>query len=172
MTLEEIENVSGFIGRLEKIELPNQLVAVMGDPLLQKLLQLKSTDTTRRRVDNWLMAFFEDQLENEETSEATLLDMLASIREYVRFTKVSVQIITLRLIILTMKVLLPACSKYLHSLLGDWNGVTGRDIILDLLSYIPIAPFEGICTFSIAAISCLYFQTSTPRHSSLSNGTS
>jgi len=158
VTLEEIENVSGFIGRLEKIELPNQLVAVMGDPLLQKLLQLKSTDITRRRVDNWLMAFFEDQLENEENSEATLLDMLASIREYVRFTKVSAQTTTtLGLIMLIVKVLPPACAKYLHSLLGDWNGVTGREVILDLFPYTPIAPFEGICPFSIAAISCLYF---------------
>ncbi|KFZ20172.1 hypothetical protein V502_03299 [Pseudogymnoascus sp. VKM F-4520 (FW-2644)] len=128
VTLEEIENVNGFVGVLEKIELPNQLVAVMGDPLLQKLLQLKSTDAVRQRVDNWLMAFFEDQLEGGGSSEGALLDMLASILEYTRFTKD----------------LPPACAKYLHSLLEDWNGVTGRAVVLDLLSYTPIAPFEEL----------------------------
>ncbi|OBT67214.1 hypothetical protein VE03_02723 [Pseudogymnoascus sp. 23342-1-I1] len=128
VTLEEIENASGFVGVLEKIELPNQLVAVMGDPLLQKLLQLKSTDAVRQRVDNWLMAFFEDQLEGDGTSEGALLDMLASILEYTRFTKDFP----------------PACAKYLHSLLEDWNGITGRAVVLDLLSYTPIAPFEEL----------------------------
>lgn len=88
VTLEEIENVNGFVGVLEKIELPNQLVAVMGDPLLQKLFQLKSTDDVRQRVDYWLMAFFEDQLEGDGSSQGALLDMLASILEYTRFTKV------------------------------------------------------------------------------------
>jgi centromere protein I len=60
----------------------------MGDPLLQKLLQLQSNDAIMRRVDNWLMAFFEDQLEGDASSEAALLDMLKSISDYVRFTKV------------------------------------------------------------------------------------
>lgn len=87
-TLEEIENVKEFVEKLELIELPNQLVAVIGDPLLQKLLQLKSDDVTLRRVDNWLMAFFEDQLADGSHSESQLLEMLASIRDYARFTKV------------------------------------------------------------------------------------
>lgn len=34
------------------------------------------------------MAFFEDQLADGSHSTSTLLDMLASIREYARFTKV------------------------------------------------------------------------------------
>ncbi|KFY00890.1 hypothetical protein O988_03035 [Pseudogymnoascus sp. VKM F-3808] len=128
VTLEEIENAKSFVDVLEKIELPNQLVAVMGDPLLQKLLQLKSTDAVRQRVDNWLMAFFEDQLEGDGSSEGALLDMLAAILDYTRFTKN----------------LPPACAKYLHSLLDDWNGVTGRAVVIDLLSYTPIAPFEEL----------------------------
>lgn len=133
VTLEEIESVQAFIGKLEKIELPNQLVAVMGDPLLQKLLQLKSTDETRQRVDNWLLAFFEDQMQSEDNSERALLDMLASILGYVRFTKV----------------LPPACTKYLQSTLNDWNGVTGRETILELLTYMPIGPWEGMCCPSL-----------------------
>ncbi len=52
-----------FVRRLEKIEPPNQLVAVIQDPLLQKFLQLRSSDVYAKRVDSWLLAFFEDQLE-------------------------------------------------------------------------------------------------------------
>lgn len=130
VTLEEIESVQAFVSKLEKIELPNQLVAVMGDPLLQKLLQLKSTNEIRQRVDNWLLAFFEDQMQSEDNSERALLDMLIAILEYVRFTKT----------------LPPACTKYLQSTLGDWNGITGRDTILELLTYTPIGPWEGRCT--------------------------
>jgi hypothetical protein len=43
------------------------------------------------RIDNWLTAFFEDQLEDgAHTGSTQLLDMLASIRDYTRFTKVGV----------------------------------------------------------------------------------
>lgn len=88
MTLEEIESPQSFIDNLEKIELPNQLVAVLGDPLLQKLLQLKSTEVTMSRVDNWLLAFFDDQLADPDQSDRPLLDMLTAIRDYTRFSKV------------------------------------------------------------------------------------
>jgi centromere protein I len=80
--------VNDFIQKLEKIELPNQLVAVLGDPLLQKLLLLKSSETISRRVDNWLLAFFEDQLQSIENGQRQILETLEAIRDYVRYTKV------------------------------------------------------------------------------------
>ena len=87
-TLEEIENVGDFVRRLEKIELPNQLVAVIGDPLLQKFLQLKSSELTFSRIDNWLLAFFEDQLQSLGPSETLILPMLVAIRDYTHYIKV------------------------------------------------------------------------------------
>lgn len=86
--MEEIDNAEDFVRHLEKIELPNQLVAAIGDPLLQKFLQLKHSATTSQRIDNWLLAFFEDQLETSHSSAANILDMLQSTLEYSRFTKV------------------------------------------------------------------------------------
>ncbi len=83
--------MTDFIQKLEKIELPNQLVSVIGDSLLQNLLLLKSNDTIKRRIDNWLMAFFEDQLENDGHTGSALLEMLAAIKEYASFTKVSLR---------------------------------------------------------------------------------
>ena len=90
VTLEEIEHVSDFVDKLEKIELPNQLVASLKDPLLHKLLQLKPSVSTSQRIDQWLLAFFEDQLETPE-SEKTILEMLEAIRDYSNHTKVCSQ---------------------------------------------------------------------------------
>ena len=73
---------------LERIELPNQLVAVIGDPLLQKFLQLKYSETISRRIDNWLLAFFEDQLEASYSSASNIMNMLEAIQDYTRYTKV------------------------------------------------------------------------------------
>jgi centromere protein I len=86
--LEEIEDVHDFVRRLEKIEPPNQMVAVIQDPLLQKFLQLRSSDVYARRVDSWLLAFFEDQLETSDSSETKILQMLKSIQSYTQYTKV------------------------------------------------------------------------------------
>lgn len=86
--MEEIDDVNDFIQKLEKIQLPNQMVAVFGDPLLQKLLQLNSSNTTSQRIDYWLTAFFEDQLQNPESWDTAILEMLTAILGYARLTKV------------------------------------------------------------------------------------
>jgi centromere protein I len=86
--LEEIENAGDFIGRLEKIELPNQLIAALEDPLLRKFLQLKGSEAVLSRLDNWLLAFFEDQLQTPDYSQDLTLTILTSIRDYTRSTKV------------------------------------------------------------------------------------
>jgi centromere protein I len=85
--LEEIESVNEFVDKLEKIELPNQLVASLRDPLLHKFLQLKPSVSISQRIDQWLLAFFEDQLETPG-SEKTILEMLEAIRDYTNHTKV------------------------------------------------------------------------------------
>jgi centromere protein I len=71
------------------MEPPNQLVAVIGDPLLQRLLQLRPSDVYEKRIDNWLYAFFEDQLHNPEPSEVKILEMLQAIHRYASTTRVS-----------------------------------------------------------------------------------
>jgi centromere protein I len=32
---------------------------------------------------------------------------------------------------------------YLKAMLPSWNGTTGREVILNLLAYTPIGPYEG-----------------------------
>lgn len=86
VTLEEIENVDGFVDRLEKIELPNQLVAVLHDPLLQKLLMLRPDADAHQRAVNWLMSYAQD-LDNGH-SEISTAELFDRFRSYVTATKV------------------------------------------------------------------------------------
>ncbi|KAH8600869.1 Mis6 domain-containing protein [Bisporella sp. PMI_857] len=134
-TLEEIHDVSQFVRKLEKIELPNQLVSVIGDPLLQKFLQLKSSESTLRRIDNWLLAFFEDQLQSQG-SDGIILEMLSAVRDYTWYTKV----------------LPPACLAYLQSMVHSWNGIIGREVILDLISYTPMSSFQDLYQTTFQAL--------------------
>lgn len=87
LTLEEIEDAHEFIWKLEKIEPPNQLVAVIDDPLLQKYLQLRSSNTDWKRIESWLLMFFEDQL-GDSSGEGKIFEMLAAILRYTQYTKV------------------------------------------------------------------------------------
>jgi centromere protein I len=117
---------------------------VIQDPLLQKFLQLKSSAVYARRVNSWLLAFFEDQLEGSDSSETKILHMLKSIEGYTQYTKVCIYVQSTVVQSLTLlQILPPACSTYLKSMIPSWNGIVGREVILGLLTYIPLAPFQG-----------------------------
>lgn len=77
-----------FVQKLEKIEPPNQLIAVIKDPLLQKYLQLRSSEEHVKRIDMWLLAFFEDRLSDFNDNTLQILSMLDAILQYTRITKV------------------------------------------------------------------------------------
>jgi centromere protein I len=49
---------------------------------------LRSSDTNAKRIDNWLLAFFEDQLEDSTSSNAKILEMLDAVLGYARYNKV------------------------------------------------------------------------------------
>lgn len=89
MTLEEIENTTGFVRTLEKIELPNQLVAVLADPLLQKLILLRPSDEADQRIANWLNSALQDVIDGD-AEEAMLFDVLDILRDYVVSSKVHI----------------------------------------------------------------------------------
>lgn len=88
VTLEEVENVQTFVDKMDKLELPNQLVAVLADPLLQKLLLLRPSAESFLRVANWLNAALQDVLDGD-ADDATLWEMMEVVRDFVVQTKVS-----------------------------------------------------------------------------------
>lgn len=87
VTLEEIDNVSAFVRNMDRLELPNQLVAVLADPLLQKLLMLRPEAESYQRVSNWLGAALRDLLDGEADSE-NIWEFMEVLRDFVVQSKV------------------------------------------------------------------------------------
>ncbi|KAI0398199.1 Mis6-domain-containing protein [Xylariaceae sp. FL0594] len=123
VTLEEIESVDGFVNRLEKIELPNQLIAILNDPLLQKLLLLRPQAEAHIRACNWLNSYTQDMMAGD--SDVRLLDILNALKGYVIATKD----------------LPPIFLAFLREVIGTWDGVNGREVILEILTYTPVVNF-------------------------------
>ncbi|KYK58654.1 hypothetical protein DCS_05671 [Drechmeria coniospora] len=130
VTLEEIENVRSFVQKLEKLELPNQLVAVLADPLLQKLLLLRPDATSHRRVSNWLGSVLQDVLDGD-ADEGTLWEVLEVVREFVVQTKT----------------LPPVLLGFFCRFFEVWSGEGRRDLVLDILSYAPLQDFQELSKF-------------------------
>lgn len=72
---------------MDRLELPNQLVAVLADPLLQKLLLLRPGAEAHQRVAGWLGAVLRDVLDGD-ADEATLWEVLEVVRDFVVRNKV------------------------------------------------------------------------------------
>jgi hypothetical protein len=87
VTLEEIDTVDDFIGNLERIELPSQLVAVLADPLLQKYLTLRSSEEANARISYWLQSFLQTKQQSaEENAHDT--EFLEAVLGFLRNCKV------------------------------------------------------------------------------------
>ncbi|KAI1342636.1 Mis6-domain-containing protein [Xylariaceae sp. FL0016] len=124
VTLEEIENVEGFVNKLESIELPNQLIAVLGDPLLQKFLYLRPQSEAHQRVGNWLSSYAQDLMSGD--SDVRLSDILEILKTYA--------------------VLPPVILAFFGDCMKVWDGYEGRDLILEILIYCPLLNFRELYT--------------------------
>jgi centromere protein I len=87
VTLEEISSVDKFVQNLEKIELPNQLAAVLADPLLQTLLLLRPDQDSHVRVSNWIRGVVQDAMDGDMDA-SSLAEVLEVLQDYVEKTKV------------------------------------------------------------------------------------
>lgn len=82
-----------MVQNIDKLELPNQLVAVLADPLLQKLLLLRPSEEAYQRVANWLNFVLQDVIDGN-ADEATLWDLLDVVRDFVTQTQVRIHVST------------------------------------------------------------------------------
>ncbi|KAL4954969.1 Mis6-domain-containing protein [Aspergillus filifer] len=131
-SLEELRNVDHFIERLDKIELPNQIISALTDGLAQKYLCLVQPEIADQRLDDWLKAFLSDQLEyaqdfDDEGTE-TLEYVLSLAVNYSRYTKTTPE----------------AFLVFLEDYLPNWNGRNNRQSIFGLLEYIPIEDYDPL----------------------------
>ncbi|KAI9756969.1 MAG: hypothetical protein M4579_003627 [Chaenotheca gracillima] len=127
-SLEEIDNAADFVKNLEKIEMPNQAVSALRDPLLQTYLSLCPSDSAKERIENWLSAFLEEELSTLREGHSTndgLAEVLQGVAIYLRRSKI----------------LTSSCERFLRSYLLDWDGISNRESILEIASYLPIRPF-------------------------------
>ncbi|KAL5604201.1 hypothetical protein BROUX41_002182 [Berkeleyomyces rouxiae] len=126
VTLEEIDSAARFVSNFDKIEFPDQLVAVLADPLLQKLLLLKQDEASFRRVSNWINSTWQDVCDDPRDT-SLLEDMLQVLGDYVEQTKH----------------LAPAVLEFLSRFMGQqWNGVSGQANILKILSNVRLGDWS------------------------------
>ncbi|KAL3471799.1 Mis6-domain-containing protein [Aspergillus californicus] len=128
-SLEELRSVDHFIERLDKIELPNQIVSTLADGLAQKYLFLVKPEVANRRLNDWLESFLGDQLEYAQDFDDEGVDALGYVLtlavNYTRYTKIIPE----------------AFSHFLKSYIPVWNGTDNREQILKLLEYLPIGEY-------------------------------
>lgn len=142
---------------LERLELPNQLVAVLADPLLQKLSVLRPAAESHRRVANWLGSVLRDFMDGD-ADEDTLWEVLEVTREYVVQTKVRLFHLVSHTCSVSHghKVIPPALLEFFARFLELWDGAGRRYLVLDILGYTPLHDFQGqfpLNCFSLAALS-------------------
>ncbi|OBR11730.1 Mis6 domain-containing protein [Colletotrichum higginsianum IMI 349063] len=127
VTLEEIDNADRLAQSIEKIELPNQLAAVLADPLLQKFIALKKDDAVSKRVVHWIEAVLEDVL-NGNADDKLFKETMEILEEYVSRVKETP----------------PVVLSFLAKLFTTWNGVDARAPIMSILQYAPLVAFDGL----------------------------
>ncbi|KAB8237730.1 Mis6 domain protein [Aspergillus alliaceus] len=130
-SLEELRGVDHFIDKLDKIELPNQIISMFGDAIAQKYLFLVQSESASRRLDDWCGSFFNDNLEYAEDNDERLESLsyiLTLAVGYVQYTKE----------------IPPAIATFLQSYLLSWNGRDLREQIFYLLEYLDIENYDSI----------------------------
>ncbi|TLD31037.1 hypothetical protein PspLS_02599 [Pyricularia sp. CBS 133598] len=137
VTLDEIDSASQFVKHLEKIELPNQLVAVLADPLLQKLLLLRPDSGADARIGDWLEACISDAEESAFVDGGSaLLDLLEVVQDHAAHTKI----------------LHPIYDDLMRKIYPVWNGKDRIDIVLATLTYVPVQSFGQLHKRHLASV--------------------
>ncbi|PWY80946.1 Mis6 domain protein [Aspergillus sclerotioniger CBS 115572] len=131
-SLEELRGVEHLVEKVDKIELPNQIISMLGNSLAQKYLFLVRSEAANRRLNDWLRTFLSDQLEcawaNDMEDLESLGYILALAVEYVQYTKE----------------IPDAFTSFLRKYLISWNGEDNKEQILGLLQHLPVQDFDTL----------------------------
>lgn len=147
--LEELRSVEHFVERLDRIELPNQIISMMGDALAQKYLFLAQPEAAHQRLNDWLKGFLDDQLERIQNHDQEGLESLGYILNlalnYAQYTKVWLPAQFRLSCILTRPQEIPhALLSFLQQHVLLWNGYDNQEKVLHLLSYLPLQEYEPL----------------------------
>ncbi|KAL1923506.1 uncharacterized protein VTP21DRAFT_8486 [Calcarisporiella thermophila] len=121
--IEEISSFKDLVKNIDKLELPNQLAAVLDNRLLQHLVICNPERSTVARISNWLgqclmdICFWND---STVANRKRLNDLLEKVIQLTDFTKE----------------LLPIFEAFLSSYISSWNGLDYQDKIFRLLAHL------------------------------------
>ena len=71
--------------------MPDQMISILLDPLMQKFVVLKGVQIAQTRVDQWLSLFFDTELQSLREGEpmtTKAVEMLGKLVEFTQCTKV------------------------------------------------------------------------------------
>ncbi|MCJ1351128.1 MAG: hypothetical protein MMC33_001110 [Icmadophila ericetorum] len=125
LALENINGVNDFIDKLEKIDLPDQMISILIDPLMQKYVMLRGIEIARTRVDQWLSLVFDSELQSLREGKpmtAKAVEILSKIPDFTRGTKN----------------LPKSVESFLMLYLSFWDGKENRELILENISFLPM----------------------------------
>ncbi|KAF8248769.1 Mis6-domain-containing protein [Wilcoxina mikolae CBS 423.85] len=132
VTLEEVQNADDFVKKLDKLDLPSQLAAVLEDRLLQMLLALNPSESSQDRISNWMRTCLQDNLRCSTTATPG-----ASARTGVLLSKISRYTQSTR-------ELLPPVEDFLRNYLQQWDGKSNVREIFELASFLPLQEYEKL----------------------------
>ncbi|KAL6236015.1 hypothetical protein BDW75DRAFT_239619 [Aspergillus navahoensis] len=132
ISLEELRSVDHFVEWLDKVELPNQIISTIADGFAQKYLFLVQPEIANRRLNDWLQAFLNEHLEYARDFGVEGVETLGYVLnlavDYAQYTKEIPE----------------AFLSFLKSYLPIWNGFDNRQLILELLEYLPIEDYDSL----------------------------
>ena len=92
-TLGDVNDVRDLVAKFEYITLPDQVMLVIDNPLLQHHLALTSDDESKRaRFERHLETFFNGQLDKIDSGQQTtdeLSEVIGRLSSYTRYSKVN-----------------------------------------------------------------------------------
>lgn len=80
-----------FVGKLDKIDPPGQLISFLTDPLLQKYVELKPSPILDRRIELWLSTCLEEHYNSTKegmVDRTSLSELLDGLLKHTQYTKV------------------------------------------------------------------------------------
>ncbi|KAL4976494.1 Mis6-domain-containing protein [Aspergillus desertorum] len=154
-SLEELRSVDHLVERLDKIELPDQIISAISDGFAQKYLFLVQPEIADRRLNDWLQAFLKEHLDYAREFDGegveTLGYVLSLAVDYARYTKEMPE----------------AFLSFLKSYLPIWNGFDNRQLILELLEYLPVKDYDSLRSEILAPLETALLEDTASSKASL-----
>ncbi|CDS12186.1 hypothetical protein LRAMOSA04381 [Lichtheimia ramosa] len=130
VAITQIADVNELARMIDRLELPDQMAAVLNNRLLQHVVICCNDDTSILRISYWLSNTLQSLMSSyySETSHEHFKDLLAKLITMARLTRAH----------------LPIVEAFLEKYISIWNGIDFVDEIFELLTYVRPLAFEDL----------------------------